>query len=309
MLPPLPSPSHSQNAVSQGATADALSATVRLTVEDALGQSFGTGTVIDTHGREALVLTCAHIFRESKGKGRIAIDRFDLDNPVSSSGTLISHDLDLDVALVSMRIEQPIGMAKMATGENAARPGDEIFSIGCNHGESPTVVQGRINQIDKYLGPPNITASGRPVDGRSGGGLFNRHGQLIGVCNAADPELDEGLYAALPRVFLELDRNNLSYVHQRATPDSPATPDRTSQPTVSTASFERESHSEAPRLQPMATRAVANEPAQRSHGTELLCILRSPDGTNQVVVVPRPSTQLLGQIQEESSAPEDEMQR
>ena len=54
----------------------ALEATVRLRVVDATGVSHGTGTIIDVHGDEALVLTCGHIFRESQGRGEIFVELF-----------------------------------------------------------------------------------------------------------------------------------------------------------------------------------------------------------------------------------------
>ena len=52
----------------------ARSATVRLRVHDGHGYGAGTGTIIDTHGEEALVLTCGHLFRETQGKGKIEKD-------------------------------------------------------------------------------------------------------------------------------------------------------------------------------------------------------------------------------------------
>ena len=66
---------------------------------------------------------------------------------------------------------------------------------------------------DKYLGPPNIEVGGLPVQGRSGGGLFSNEGLVIGVCNAADPEDNEGLYAALPSIHQQLDDAGLSFVY------------------------------------------------------------------------------------------------
>ncbi len=213
------------NSIATGSTGDptesAMASTIRLRVEDAEGHSFGTGTVIDVHGQEALVLTCGHIFRESDGKGRILMDRFDSPTAEPTVGSLISYDMDLDIGLVSMKLTRPIVIAKLAPLSYKAAPNDPTFSVGCSRGERPTVMQGKVNRIDKYLGPPNITASGRPVDGRSGGGLFNAAGHLIGVCSAADPELDEGLYAALPRVYYELDRNGLTFVYDE---DSGASP-------------------------------------------------------------------------------------
>ena len=46
----------------------AMQSTVRLRIEDANGQSYGTGTVVDVHGSDALVLTCGHIFATRKAK-------------------------------------------------------------------------------------------------------------------------------------------------------------------------------------------------------------------------------------------------
>lgn len=194
----------------------ALASTVRLKVEDQTGHSFGTGTVIDVHGTEALVVTCGHIFRPSAGKGKILIDRFDMPGEPSMTGSLISYDMDLDIGLVSMKLTKPISVAKLASPNDRIAAGDAVFSIGCSRGATPTVMEGKVNQVDRYLGPPNITASGQPVDGRSGGGLFNRSGELIGVCCAADPELDEGLYGALARIDYELERNGLTFIRQRS---------------------------------------------------------------------------------------------
>ncbi|MED5284711.1 MAG: hypothetical protein VYC71_01985, partial [Planctomycetota bacterium] len=49
----------------------------------------------------------------------------------------------------------------------------------------------------------------RPEQGRSGGGLFSAGGQLIGVCNAAAVQVDEGIYAGLQGIYAALDATNL----------------------------------------------------------------------------------------------------
>lgn len=311
------------------ARAAAMASTVRIKVEDQNGHSFGTGTVVDIHGQEALVLTCGHIFRDSDGKGRILIERFDSQTAEPSTGSLISFDIDRDVALLSMKLTRPIKAAPLAPLQYQANPGEAVFSIGCNRGANPTLLEGRVNQIDKYLGPPNITASGRPVVGRSGGGLFNAEGQLIGVCSAADPEIDEGLYAALPRVYYELDRNGLSFVYQKqtGTPQSLANlaskdgipnlqPPREAPVTVAAAAppFNATSGSFAPRV---ATTTVVDSPDRRqpSGGSEyitgptgtstskqLVCILKSEDGSEgKAYVIENPSKLLLDYLQREAS--------
>ena len=89
-----------------------------------------------------------------------------------------------------------------------------MFTIGCSHGEDATINHNRVIAVNRYHGAANLVVGGRPVNGRSGGGLFNESGELIGVCNAADQEEDEGLYAALSPVHAELDSAGLGFIYR-----------------------------------------------------------------------------------------------
>ncbi len=97
--------------------------------------------------------------------------------------------------------------AALAPPSYPVRPGDAVISIGCNNGAEPTVHSSRVTSLDKFLGPPNIQVAGQPVQGRSGGGLFTADGHVIGICNAADPADDEGLYAAMPSLWALLEQH------------------------------------------------------------------------------------------------------
>jgi thiol-disulfide isomerase/thioredoxin len=195
----------------------ALAASVRLKVEDQAGYGFGTGTIIDTHDNEALVVTCGHLFRESQGKGRILIDLFAPGGPRAVEGQLIAYDLDRDIALVSMRPGIAVTPAAVAPPGFAVRQRDRVFTLGCDKGADATVRQSEITSVNKYQGKPNFTAAGAPIDGRSGGGLFTADGLLIGICNAADPRDDEGLYAGLASIHWQLDQIGQSEIYQRST--------------------------------------------------------------------------------------------
>jgi hypothetical protein len=89
-----------------------------------------------------------------------------------------------------------------------------VTSIGCSGGADPTAEPSKIASINKFLGPQNIQVMGQPVEGRSGGGLFSAEGYTIGVCNAADPTDDEGLFAGLEAIQKFLDGQQLGYVYQ-----------------------------------------------------------------------------------------------
>src|SRR5690606_8562015 len=134
-------------------------------------------------------------------------------------GTLRSFDLDRDIGLVSFRPTAPVTVAKVAA-QPCERVNEAAWSVGCDRGADPTVRSSRVTAIQRYHGPHNLETSGAPVEGRSGGGLFNSQGELIGVCFAADPQLDEGLYSAIPSIQQELDRLGLSRLYQQPAPQS-----------------------------------------------------------------------------------------
>ena len=87
-----------------------------------------------------------------------------------------------------------------------------MFSIGCDHGEDPTIRHSQIKNRAAYDGALKYDIFGRPVDGRSGGGLFTESGELIGVCNAAAVEVDEGIYSALDTLYWQLATTGLEHL-------------------------------------------------------------------------------------------------
>ena len=199
-----------------------LAATARLLVEDGQGVSRGTGTVIDCRQGEALILTCGHIFRDSQGKGRVEVDIFGPSGPRGVAGQVVAWDLKRDLALVSIFTDQQIEPVRVGGSGRATATGEPVVSVGCNGGDDPTIHHSRVTAVDKYLGPANVQVAGQPVQGRSGGGLFAIDGTLIGVCNAADPADNEGLFAALPTIHEQLDESGLAFVYRSVYPSGGA---------------------------------------------------------------------------------------
>jgi thiol-disulfide isomerase/thioredoxin len=276
----------------------ARSATVRLKVEDATGYGFGTGTIIDTHDSEALVVTCGHLFRESKGQGKITADLFMTGTPQTVDGQLVAYDLDRDIALVSLRVPVGTQPAKVAPAGFTVRPGDRVFTIGCDKGAEPSVRPTHITAVNKYRGKPNYTAAGQPIDGRSGGGLFSAEGHLIGICNAADPADDEGLYAGLASIHWQLDQIGQSEIYQRSarvasTISPPQLPSQLPRQPDGAILREREAPAE-PRSQ------VADiAPVAAGDDTEIVFIVRSkrdPAQRSEVYVVDGAAPDLIARI-------------
>ncbi|HOA51615.1 MAG: trypsin-like peptidase domain-containing protein [Thermogutta sp.] len=193
---------------------DLIAVTARIRVEDPHGRSTGSGTIIDARGGEALIVTCGHLFRDSHGKTPILVDLFGPNAAQGIPAQLIYYDDRLDIGFISIRPNRPVVVARVAAPGYPLAVGDAVFSVGCTASQPPSVWEGRITALNKYLGPANIEASRAPFVGRSGGGLFSNEGFLIGVCNAADPPLDEGIYLALQEIHQSLDQLNLAFVYR-----------------------------------------------------------------------------------------------
>ncbi len=192
-----------------------LAASVRLRVDDPDdSRSCGSGTIIDARGNEALILTCGHLFRDSKGKGPITVDLFGAGEPTKLEARLVSYDLDRDVALVRIRTPRPVAVARLAPPDYQLCKGMAVASVGCNDGDPPTVRHSQVNSVNRFQGGPNLTVAGQPVQGRSGGGLFSSEGYVIGVCIARDPQEQQGLFVAPAAIYAELDRDNLAFVYK-----------------------------------------------------------------------------------------------
>jgi S1-C subfamily serine protease len=304
--------------------ADLIAATVRLRVHDQQGSGIGTGTIIDSREGRALILTCGHVFREYREGDRIEVDLFGTNESHTVEGRLLSFDDECDVGLLTIQIPAPVKTLRVAPKAYAVDVGEQVANVGCNHGDDPTVRHNKVTAIDKYAGPDNIEVAGLPVQGRSGGGLFSQEGYVIGVCNAADPECNEGFYAALPSIHKQLDEANLSFIYdiEPVTPVSQATMVAIEEPAMPKTMPEavpvqhlmqsRENGQAAPvrkgipsSLTPEEQRLLEELRRRRNQGAEIVCIIRtkeSADGRSEVFLFENASPQLVEKLAAEGFA-------
>ncbi|OYP36342.1 trypsin-like peptidase domain-containing protein [Rhodopirellula sp. MGV] len=194
----------------------ARAATVRLRVKDGHGFGVGTGTIIDRHDAEALVLTCGHLFRETKLQSQVEVDLFVGGQVRTVPGQVVDYDAgDRDIALVAIRPGFEIAVAPLINVNETPQNGQVVFSFGCDRGADPSRRDTRITGIDKYnpqINASNIEIAGAPIDGRSGGGLFDEQGRVIGVCNAADYNDDVGIYTGPRSISWQMARIGMSHL-------------------------------------------------------------------------------------------------
>jgi thiol-disulfide isomerase/thioredoxin len=310
--PPPSQPNSLGEAMPSLSLADAVerarAATVRLRVHDGHGYGAGTGTIIDTHGDEALVLTCGHLFRETQGQGKIEVDLFVGGQTRTVLGEVLDYDADTrDIALVAIRPGFPVQPVQLLGPTERVQNGQTAFSFGCDRGDDPSRRDTRITGIDKYnqhLGVSNLEIAGAPIDGRSGGGLFDAAGRLIGVCNAADYKGDVGIYAGPGNVQWQLDRVGLSALYQ-----SPQSGGQTSLAAIAPPEQLAGPVSSLPPDQ-LAVRPVSlaappsASPSSASPGRQEMIIivrdLHNPSAGSRVMTLQQPTDELLRLIQQQA---------
>ncbi|MBM3964418.1 MAG: hypothetical protein FJ308_05040 [Planctomycetes bacterium] len=272
------------NQASIDGISNAARATVRIRVDDPQYESVGTGTIIDSYQGEALVLTCGHLFRDLPPNARITVEMFSSLNE-KAPGTEEKFEAqvidfqasELDIGLLSFHPGREVARVPLIAQRESLREGEPVFSIGCDNGQPPSRRDSRITKLNRYMGAPNVEVAGAPVQGRSGGGLFNTKGELIGICYAADNELDEGLYSAPPVVYHQLSKLGLQRLYTRPTQDAIATV-----PTVN---------------------ATPGPVVPASNMTNpLTVIVLDPQGRQQQIQIPSPSAKLLQALADEKSS-------
>ena len=324
------------------------SSCVRLRLERSDGHEFASGTIIDSRPGRSIILTCGHLFRDyhPRGKagsavgttgsgGRLIVDVFDGRRPTSYAGRLLGHDLESDVGLVEITSRGVLPAARVADPVAKLSPGERLLSFGCNGGDLPTREGVAVTRLNRYLGPDNVECTGVPLQGRSGGGLFNNAGRVVGVCFAADPTYQRGLYAGLRPIHDLLDRCRLTSLvahRDQPGPRRDVLPTAARNPVTRPAAPRRSlDHFPAPAMKNAAVAATTTSPrpttptvpprstsghrrgASRSAeqaaeiqaalssaaGAEVVCIIRSTDNpraASRVVIINRASRKFVADL-------------
>lgn len=316
---------------------DPAKASVRLHVTINGQSQTGSGTAIDSRTGQTLILTCGHLFNGWNERSKVEVELFLDGKPLRFVGRMIHYDPLADVGLIGIPTDEIVATAEVAPA--AARPqvGEPLVSIGCSGGAAPTQEQIQVTALNYYEGPDNIECTGVPVQGRSGGGLFNRNGQLVGVCIAADAERQRGAFAGLLAIHDLLTASGLSDLFEPTSKEPPpnafaeeaarsqgsaatanpatvsVSPPATAAP-VPTSMASQPAATDAPSAGVTATAGHAADfdpfasPGDSAAGDmEVICILRSrqqPDAPSRVVIIDRPSPRFLSYLDGEVAARE-----
>jgi thioredoxin-like negative regulator of GroEL len=319
----IPSSPRTSSAIDpQQAILIAQQATVRIRVDEENTTAYGTGTIVDVHGDEALILTCGHLFREMKPHSQLTVDLY---SSPSQSTNLPAQLIDFnaadgqpDIGLLSIRLPFAVQPVPVLPKGQRLTVGQAAFSFGCD-GQNPTRRDTKVKSINRYLGPANVEIAGAPAVGRSGGGLFDAQGRLIGVCNAAEATGDEGIYASAEVVYAQIDRLGLTHLFESNGTSTFESNERPIQNRPTDSSVQLASNL-AGDSEPVESQSAASSIANaRSNGIQwpdekaeamktkqlgsasLMCVLRDASGKEQIVNISSPTPELLEVIRQASA--------
>jgi thiol-disulfide isomerase/thioredoxin len=262
---------------------------VRIRVEGEKNEAVGTGTIVHRDGNEYFVLTCGHLFRDVQEKTPIFVEVFGGPPEQMYPARVVDFQADeTDIGMISFVATQRLVVAGIRPSHMPLREGEKVFSLGCNRGADPTRWDSHITKLNRYLGPSNIEVSKAPVQGRSGGGLFDAQGFVIGVCYAADKELDEGLYAGMEVILDQIERVGLGHL-VKGSQAPPSLVARNLPPNGPPATTGR------------VVTAAAAVPTSPHAPTEVIAIIKQPGADDRIISIANISPSLLQALESHGS--------
>jgi len=209
--------------------------TFRPTVVVRRGTSQGTGTIIASLDGETLVLTAGHVIR---GRGPISVElhRYNLgiEHRPSVPGKWprevvaepVATDTFADLAI--LRLRNMIALPFVARlGPEDAEPASNagLTSVGIDLGAKLSSWNTQLVEVlwfelnDSGTDRPFLVTARIPEHGRSGGGLFDKSGTLVGVC-VGHAELVKGkrmgVFSSVENVRQLLREHELTSVIERS---------------------------------------------------------------------------------------------
>ncbi len=209
--------------------------TFRPTVLVRRGTSQGSGTIIASVDAESLVLTAAHVIRDT-GPISVELHRYNLGLertrgiagpwPQPITARLAAADTAADLAVLRIEGLEPLPyVARLASPRRHPAIDSTVTSIGIDLGTRLSGWSSRLVEVlwfelndsrDERL---FFLTARTPEYGRSGGGLFLPDGELVGVC-VGHAELVRGhrlgVFASRESIHQLLTENGLDAVVERS---------------------------------------------------------------------------------------------
>lgn len=189
-----------------------MDSSVRLRIMTGNKMVRGSGTLIESQPGRSSILTCSHISRGATEETKVEVDIFRDGQPVTYVGTLVGSDPEADIGLITIPTDEVFPISPIASLMGTPPAGVKVIGIGCGGGEVPSREQMRVLEVNRYKGPDTLVCTVMPVQGRSGGGLFDESGTLVGVCFAATETGQSGVYCGIKPIHALLAKYEMAHL-------------------------------------------------------------------------------------------------
>ncbi|MBT3508224.1 MAG: tetratricopeptide repeat protein [Nitrospina sp.] len=157
----------------------------------------GTGVML---GEDGYVLTSYHLLRGMKQ----AYVKFVNGDKIEAS--VFIKDKANDIAFLKLSRSPDIALMNISIGDSSQMEiGDDVFTIGYPIsnilGQKPSYSEGVVNALFGEADDPRVFRISAPIQsGNSGGPLFNKKGELVGIVSASlDPENTFRVLGTMPQ--------------------------------------------------------------------------------------------------------------
>lgn len=169
----------------------------KVTVRIITPGSPGSGVIVRKTGNTYIVLTAAHVIKETNPGEEAYIQTFDGEqHQVDTSSIRIGRNVDL--ALVVFQTEKKYRLAELGDSKSIARL-DEIYVAGFPLPDqgitnpSFTIDSGKVNSIGAQKDGYEITYTAVTKPGMSGGPVLDSTGKLVGIHGRASGDVINGV--------------------------------------------------------------------------------------------------------------------
>jgi S1-C subfamily serine protease len=160
------------------------------------GIASGSGFIYSVTGTTGYIVTCWHVVN---GMSPIYVE---LHDGSVERATLVGSDQDSDVAVIRLTGKSGLNPVPLVDSSTLV-PGEPVIVVGNPHWTFETVVYGVISRTSGFTGVTGVGVVASLIQydapqntGNSGGPVFNKAGQVIGIADNSDTS-GEGLHYAV----------------------------------------------------------------------------------------------------------------
>lgn len=198
--------------------------------------TIGAGIIVGSAADRLYIATANHVVRQgSKILQVVRVRLWFLPGKEIEAEVLIDFDWGLDLAVLSVKGVQALAIPlesipfQLVGAAAGLKRGDEVFTIGYPRGAS-WQVNVSPDRIAENLGDTLKFESQLVASGHSGGGLFDKDWNLVGMITADQPP--NGVAVRIDRILEQMKRWNYPVELSRREPETPPPAQDTETPAV-----------------------------------------------------------------------------